>query len=57
MKTIIVYKSFLGTTKKYAQWLASDLKADILTFSQVKNEIFEKHDTVIVASGTYASKE
>jgi menaquinone-dependent protoporphyrinogen IX oxidase len=56
MKTAVVYKSILGTTKKYANWLAEDTKVDVFTFSKAKDKILKKYDQFIVASGTYAAK-
>jgi menaquinone-dependent protoporphyrinogen IX oxidase len=56
MKTVIVYRSFLGSTKKYATWLADSLGADRYTFSQGNETLLKSYDTVIVMSGTYAAK-
>lgn len=56
MKTVIFYQSYLGTTKKYALWLAEDLKADLYTFKQANKEILSKYDQLVIASGTYAAK-
>lgn len=56
MKILIVYRSYLGTTKRYAQWLQEDLKADLKRFDQVKDDGLEKYDKVVVCSGTYAGK-
>lgn len=53
-KPAVVYQSFLGTTKQYAQWLQEEFGGDIFTFSQAKDERLLKYETVIVASGTYA---
>ena len=30
MKTVVVYKSISGFTKKYAEWIAHELRADLL---------------------------
>jgi len=55
METVIVYRSILGITKKYATWLAEDLKADLFTFNKVEQVDWSAYDAVIIASGTYAS--
>jgi menaquinone-dependent protoporphyrinogen IX oxidase len=55
MKTAIIYKSFLGTTQKYAQWLREELGADIFEFGKIKKEKLEAYEIVVVSSGTYAS--
>ena len=56
MKTIVVYRSILGTTKQYAKWLGETLQADVTTFNHVDNERLTYYDAVIVTSGTYAGK-
>jgi len=55
MKTIILYKSFLGTTRTYAEWLRDELKYDLKEFGEVRDEELKEYDSVIVASGTYAN--
>jgi menaquinone-dependent protoporphyrinogen IX oxidase len=54
MKSVIVYRSFLGTTRKYARWLSEELTADAVPFGRATNKVLSRYDTVIVASGTYA---
>lgn len=54
MKTVIIYRSILGTTRKYARWLAEDLQAEIYPFKDITEEIISGSDCIIVASGTYA---
>jgi menaquinone-dependent protoporphyrinogen IX oxidase len=56
MKILIVYKSILGATKRYAVWLGEETGADIMGFSQVKPDSFDKYKVVAVASGTYAGQ-
>jgi len=55
MNTVILYKSVLGSTKKYAEWLAKGIKADLYKFNDITREELEQYDLVIVASGTYAA--
>ena len=55
MKTAVFYKSFLGATKQYSKWLAEEAKIDIYTFDRAKDEILQRYDTLVVASGTYAN--
>lgn len=54
MKTIVIYKSKTGYAKKYAQWIAEELSADIFDFSKVTVEMLEDYDTVIYGGGLYA---
>lgn len=56
MKIAVVYKSLLGSTKKYATWMAEECKADIFKFGMVDEATLEKYDIVIVMSGTYAAQ-
>lgn len=54
MKTVVVYKSKSGFTKKYAEWLAEKLPADIFEASQITAEAMTAYDTVIYGAGLYA---
>lgn len=55
MKIAVIYKSVLGSTKKYAHWIAEEFQADLYTYEKITDETLDKYDIVIVASGTYAS--
>jgi len=55
MKTAVIYKSFLGTTEKYAKWLSEEINAALFKFGQIKRDQFDNYDILIVSSGTYAS--
>ena len=55
MKTIVVYKSETGFTKKYASWISEELKADIYDANEVKVDLLVKYDTIIYGGGLYAS--
>lgn len=52
MKTIVVYKSKTGYTKKYAQWIAEELNCGIKENASL-SDIME-YDTVIFGGGMYA---
>lgn len=54
MKKAIVYKSRLGSTEKYAQWLKEEIGADLFKHSQLKGKKLNDYDLVVVMSGTYA---
>lgn len=64
MKTLIVYTSQTGFTKRYAEWIAEELSATILTIEDAKKEdasFFEQFDAIIyggwaMAGGTVSSK-
>jgi len=53
MKTAIIYKSFFGTTKKYAKWLNEKMDSDIFTFKQFSEKKFNDYQRFIILSGTY----
>jgi menaquinone-dependent protoporphyrinogen IX oxidase len=54
MKTAIIYRSFLGTTRKYAQWLHESVESDLYKPRQIKKSKLQEYDLVILCSGTYA---
>ena len=55
MKSIVIYKSQTGFTKKYAEWIAEELAADIFHVSEVNIDKLQNYDTVIYGGGLYAS--
>lgn len=54
MKTVVLYRSKSGFAKKYAEWIAEALSADIFEASKVTSNIFAGYDTVIYGGGLYA---
>lgn len=59
MKTIIVYTSQTGFTKKYAEWIAEKAKADIFDLSEVQKKelsFFEAYDAIVYAGWCMAGK-
>ena len=54
MKNIVIYKSKTGFTKKYAEWIAEDLSADIFDVSKVTMSILTSYDTIIYGGSLYA---
>ena len=55
-KTLIIYFSKYGTTKEYAEWIAEELNGDIYSVYNIKNNILNNYDTIIIGSGLYAGK-
>mgnify|MGYP000992876959 CR=1 FL=1 len=53
-KTLVVYKSKSGFTKKYAEWISRQLKAEIREASKVTVETLFDYDTIIYGGGLYA---
>jgi len=54
MKTVVIYKSKTGFAKKYAEWIAEDLSADIFDASKVNGGVLTDYDTVVYGGGLYA---
>lgn len=54
MKTIVIYKSKTGYVRKYAQWIAEELSADLADVSGVNLRRLEQYDTVIFGGSLHA---
>lgn len=54
MKTIVVYKSKYGYTKKYAEWIAESLGCDIKENASLAD--IAGYDAVICGGGIYAGR-
>lgn len=54
MKAVVVYKSKAGFVKKYAEWIAQELSADIFEASNITIDEIVNYDTVIYGGGLYA---
>ncbi len=54
MKTLVIYKSKSGFTKKYAEWIGEKLGAEIREASKVTVETLSAYDTLIYGGGLYA---
>ncbi|MBP0955889.1 MAG: flavodoxin [Oscillospiraceae bacterium] len=52
MKTIVVYRSKTGYTKKYAEWIAEELGCDIKENAELSDII--GYDMIICGGGMYA---
>lgn len=54
MKTLVVYKSKTGFTKKYAEWISEELSAHIFDASKVNINVLDKYDTIIYGGSLHA---
>lgn len=54
-KTVVLYRSKSGFTKKYAEWLAEELNCKLLAAEQIKVSDLSVYDTIIYGGGVYAS--
>jgi menaquinone-dependent protoporphyrinogen IX oxidase len=55
MKTVVIYKSKTGFAKRYAEWIAGELAADLYESSQITIAQITAYDTVIYGGGLYIS--
>ena len=53
-KTVVIYKSKYGSTKKYAQWLAVALGADILEAQKISAKDIAPYDNILYGGYLYA---
>jgi len=54
MKTIVVYKSISGFTKKYAEWIAEELEADLFRIEKIDIDILLKYEIIIYGGSLHA---
>lgn len=54
MKTVVIYKSKTGFTRKYAEWIAEELSADIFDATKVDINMLTKYDTIVYGGSLYA---
>lgn len=50
MKTIVIYNSQTGFTKRYAEWIAEEAQADCLALSEAKKKDLAGYDAIIFGS-------
>ena len=53
MKTLIVYWSKTGFVKKYAEWIAEELEADLIPGREIKPEKLKNYDQLIFGGSLY----
>lgn len=51
----MIYKSKTGFTRKYAEWIAEDLSADVFEVSKVNSSSLTEYDTIIYGGSLYAT--
>ncbi len=52
---VVVYKSGYGSTKKYAQWIADEIGADLFEHSEIDAKGLTEYDIIVYGGGLYAS--
>ncbi len=53
-KTVVIYQSKYGTTKKYAEWISQELSCEIFERKQVQSDNLKDYTTIIYGGGLYA---
>ena len=53
-KTVVIYKSKTGFTKKYAQWISEELHCDLIENNKLKLAEIQSYDIIIYGGGLYA---
>ncbi|WP_315081726.1 flavodoxin domain-containing protein [uncultured Clostridium sp.] len=53
-KTVVVYQSKYGSTKKYAEWISEELSCDLFERKDVTPNQLEYYETIIYGGGLYA---
>lgn len=53
-RTVVLYQSKYGATKKYADWLSQDLACDAVKIKETGIAAIRQYDTVIFGGGIYA---
>jgi len=54
MKPLVIYTSITGFTKKYAEWIAQDLGADLVEARSLRPETLRDYDTIIYGGSLHA---
>jgi menaquinone-dependent protoporphyrinogen IX oxidase len=54
-KIAVIYQSHYGTTKKYAEWIAEELGAELLERKKVSVVALDGYDIIVYGGGLYAS--
>lgn len=50
MKTVVIYCSDTGFTKRYAEWIAAATKADLFSLSETKKVDWNGYDAIVFGS-------
>lgn len=53
-KILVVYKSSTGFTKRYAEWIAEELKCDLADYRKTTAEQMSQYDTVVFGTRAHA---
>jgi menaquinone-dependent protoporphyrinogen IX oxidase len=54
LRTIVVYRSLSGFTKKYSQWIAEELKADLFDAKEIQPQKLCEYGVIIFGGSLHA---
>jgi menaquinone-dependent protoporphyrinogen IX oxidase len=54
VKAAVLYRSKTGSVRRYAEWIAQELAADLLDATQFEPARFSEYDTIVFGGGLYA---
>jgi menaquinone-dependent protoporphyrinogen IX oxidase len=54
LRTIVVYRSISGFTKKYAEWIAEDLNADLFDAREITAEKLSGYELIVFGGSLHA---
>lgn len=54
MKSIVIYSSKYGSTKKYAEWISDELKCDLSEKGTISVKELDQYDVIVYGGGLYA---
>ena len=53
MSTVVIYLSKTGYTKRYAEWIAEEVDADLMDANELDIQAVSAYDTIIYGGGIY----
>jgi menaquinone-dependent protoporphyrinogen IX oxidase len=53
---LVLYRSKYGSAKQYAEWISSDLNADLHELSSVSAALWKNYPAIVFCGGIYAGK-
>lgn len=56
MKTIVIYRSKTGFTKRYARWIAEAAGAECVELSKARKKNLDAYEAIVFGGGAYAGR-
>jgi len=55
-KTVVIYESKYGYTRRYAKWIAEELSCPVYERKRFRPQDFSRYQVIIYGGGLYARK-